>query len=386
MTAPNPLFLREEELDRGLDLLLLAGRQLAAEARPLLDAAGLDETDHHLLFLVRRRPGITLVELCEAMGTSKQTLSRHLLRLAELGLVERAAGRRPPPAALHRDPARRGAAGRANAVQKGRLRLAFKSAGAAPVEGFHGAARAGAGAGPRGDPAREGVVTEQTPAHILVVDDDARLRDLLQRYLVNNGYLVSVAGDAEEAKDRLRSLAFDLVVLDVMLPGQDGVAFTGELRRDSDLPILLLTARGEPEHRISGLEAGADDYLSKPFEPRELLLRIGTILRRAQASRSDDDTVRFGPFAFNRATGELKRDDQVVHLTSGEIALLQVLAARPGKAVSRAELSEQGRVAGSDRAVDVQMARLRRKIEDDPRQPRYLLTARGSGYVLRPGS
>jgi two-component system phosphate regulon response regulator OmpR len=229
-------------------------------------------------------------------------------------------------------------------------------------------------------------VTEQTPAHILVVDDDARLRDLLQRYLVNNGYLVSVAGDAEEAKDRLRSLAFDLVVLDVMLPGQDGVAFTGELRRDSDLPILLLTARGEPEHRISGLEAGADDYLSKPFEPRELLLRIGTILRRAQASRSDDDTVRFGPFAFNRATGELKRDDQVVHLTSGEIALLQVLAARPGKAVSRAELSEQGRVAGSDRAVDVQMARLRRKIEDDPRQPRYLLTARGSGYVLRPGS
>jgi two-component system phosphate regulon response regulator OmpR len=229
-------------------------------------------------------------------------------------------------------------------------------------------------------------VTEQTPAHILVVDDDARLRDLLQRYLVNNGYLVSVAGDAEEAKDRLRSLAFDLVVLDVMLPGQDGVAFTGELRRDSDLPILLLTARGEPEHRISGLEAGADDYLSKPFEPRELLLRIGTILRRAQASRSDDSTVRFGPFAFNRATGELKRDDQVVHLTSGEIALLQVLAAKPGKAVSRAELGEQGRVAGSDRAVDVQMARLRRKIEDDPRQPRYLLTARGSGYVLRPGS
>ena len=229
-------------------------------------------------------------------------------------------------------------------------------------------------------------MTEETPAHILVVDDDARLRDLLQRYLVNNGYLVTVAGDAEEAKDRLRSLAFDLVVLDVMLPGQDGVAFTGELRRDSDLPVLLLTARGEPEHRISGLEAGADDYLSKPFEPRELLLRIGTILRRAQASRSDDSTVRFGPFAFNRATGELKRDDQVVHLTSGEIALLQVLAAKPGRAVSRAELGEQGRVAGSDRAVDVQMARLRRKIEDDPRQPRYLLTARGSGYVLRPGS
>jgi two-component system, OmpR family, phosphate regulon response regulator OmpR len=228
-------------------------------------------------------------------------------------------------------------------------------------------------------------MTDVAAAHILVVDDDARLRDLLQRYLVNNGYLVTVAGDAEEARARLKALAFDLIVLDVMLPGQNGVDFTGELRRDSDLPILLLTARGEPEDRISGLEAGADDYLVKPFEPRELLLRVGTILRRAQANKADE-IVRFGPFAFNRANGELRRDDDVVHLTTGEIALLQVLAARPGRAVSRAELGERGGVAGSDRAVDVQMARLRRKIEDDPRQPRWLLTARGSGYVLRPGS
>jgi two-component system phosphate regulon response regulator OmpR len=228
-------------------------------------------------------------------------------------------------------------------------------------------------------------MTDAAAAHILVVDDDARLRDLLQRYLVNNGYLVTVAGDAEEARARLKALAFDLIVLDVMLPGQNGVDFTGELRRDSDLPILLLTARGEPEDRISGLEAGADDYLVKPFEPRELLLRVGTILRRAQANKTDE-IVRFGPFAFNRANGELRRDDDVVHLTTGEIALLQVLAARPGRAVSRAELGERGGVAGSDRAVDVQMARLRRKIEDDPRQPRWLLTARGSGYVLRPGS
>jgi two-component system phosphate regulon response regulator OmpR len=228
-------------------------------------------------------------------------------------------------------------------------------------------------------------MTDAAAAHILVVDDDARLRDLLQRYLVNNGYLVTVAGDAEEARARLKALAFDLIVLDVMLPGQNGVDFTGELRRDSDLPILLLTARGETEDRISGLEAGADDYLVKPFEPRELLLRVGTILRRAQANKADE-IVRFGPFAFNRANGELRRDDDVVHLTTGEIALLQVLAARPGRAVSRAELGERGGVAGSDRAVDVQMARLRRKIEDDPRQPRWLLTARGSGYVLRPGS
>jgi two-component system phosphate regulon response regulator OmpR len=221
--------------------------------------------------------------------------------------------------------------------------------------------------------------------HILVVDDDARLRQLLHRYLVQNGYYVTAAADAGEARARLKNLAFDLVVLDVMMPGQDGLSLTGELRRESDVPILLLTARGAPEDRIAGLEAGADDYLPKPFEPRELLLRIATILRRIQAVRTDD-VVRFGPFTFNRRTAELKREEEVIHLTTGEISLLQALAAQPGRSMSRAELGEKGSVAGSDRAVDVQMARLRRKIEDDPRQPRYILTMRGSGYVLRLGS
>jgi two-component system, OmpR family, phosphate regulon response regulator OmpR len=225
--------------------------------------------------------------------------------------------------------------------------------------------------------------TEEGEApHILVVDDDARLRQLLQRYLVQNGYYVTTAAEAGEAKGKLKNLAFDLVVLDIMMPGQDGLSLTEELRRESEVPILLLTARGAPEDRIAGLEAGADDYLPKPFEPRELLLRIATILRRVQAVRTDD-VLRFGPFTFNRRTGELKRDDEVIHLTTGEIALLQALAAKPGRALSRAELGDQGVVAGSDRAVDVQMARLRRKIEDDPRQPRYILTMRGSGYVLR---
>jgi two-component system phosphate regulon response regulator OmpR len=225
--------------------------------------------------------------------------------------------------------------------------------------------------------------TEEGEApHILVVDDDARLRQLLHRYLVQNSYYVTTAAEAGEAKAKLKNLAFDLVVLDIMMPGQDGLSLTEELRRDSEVPILLLTARGAPEDRIAGLEAGADDYLPKPFEPRELLLRIATILRRVQAVRTDD-VLRFGPFTFNRRTGELRRDDEVVHLTTGEIALLQALAAKPGRALSRAELGDQGVVAGSDRAVDVQMARLRRKIEDDPRQPRYILTMRGSGYVLR---
>jgi two-component system, OmpR family, phosphate regulon response regulator OmpR len=231
-----------------------------------------------------------------------------------------------------------------------------------------------------------GVAAAEAEApHILIVDDDAQLRALIHRYLVQNGYYATTAADAEDAKARLRGMAFDLVLLDIMMPGQDGLSLTAELRRESEVPILLLTARGASEDRIAGLEAGADDYLPKPFEPRELLLRIATILRRVQATRTDD-VVRFGPFSFNRRTAELRRADEVIHLTTGEISLLQALAQKPGRAMSRVELSEKGVVAGSDRAVDVQMARLRRKIEDDPRQPRYILTMRGSGYVLRLGS
>ena len=228
--------------------------------------------------------------------------------------------------------------------------------------------------------------TDEEAPHILVVDDDARLRQLLHRYLVQSGYFATTAADAAEAKARAKSIAFDLIVLDIMMPGQDGLELTEELRGESEVPILLLTARGAPEDRIRGLEAGADDYLAKPFEPRELLLRIATILRRVQSARTDD-VIRFGPFTFNRRTAELRRnEDDVIHLTTGEISLLQALAVKPGRSVSRAELGDKGVVAGSDRAVDVQMARLRRKIEDDPRQPRYILTMRGSGYVLRLGT
>ena len=222
-------------------------------------------------------------------------------------------------------------------------------------------------------------------AHILVVDDDARLRSLLQRYLTQNGYIVSVAATAAEAQASLQSIRPDLCVLDVMLPDQDGISITRELRRRDQLPVLLLTARAEPEDRIAGLEVGADDYLTKPFEPRELLLRIATILRRVQPV-ADDGLVRFGPYTFARASSELRRDGEIVHLTTGELLLLQALAERPGQAVARATLGERARITGSDRAVDVQMARLRRKIEDDPRQPRYLLTMRSEGYALRPGA
>lgn len=232
---------------------------------------------------------------------------------------------------------------------------------------------------------RPAVAGREAP-HILVVDDDARLRALLQRYLVQNGFLVSTAVDAAEARAQLARLAFDLVVLDVMLPDMDGIVLTQELRRETDLPILLLTARGEPEDRIRGLEVGADDYLVKPFEPRELLLRITTILRRVQPAGGEPELVRFGPFTFDPTTLELSRDGRPVHLTTGEATLLKVLALQPGRPIGRAELGARGRIPGSDRAVDVQIVRLRRKIEDDPRQPRWLLTIRGEGYVLRTGS
>lgn len=223
--------------------------------------------------------------------------------------------------------------------------------------------------------------------HILVVDDDRRLRALLQRYLTANGYHVTTASDGDEARRALASFAVDLMVLDVMMPGQDGISLTGELRAETELPILLLTARGEIEDRVSGLAAGADDYLVKPFDPRELLLRIATILRRAPAvSPGAAPPVRFGPFQFDLAQGELRNGDEPVHLTETEVALLGALAREAGRPLDRQRLGEQSRMAPSDRAVDVQIARLRRKIEPDPKQPRYLLTRRGEGYVLRTGA
>ncbi len=221
------------------------------------------------------------------------------------------------------------------------------------------------------------------PPHILVVDDDRRLRDLLRRYLTDNGYLVTTAENAADARARLSGLAFDLLVVDVMMPGESGLSLTRALRAESTVPILLLTAMGEPEDRVAGLECGADDYLPKPFEPRELLLRIGNILRRAAPAEPPAPVVRFGEFSFDLAREELRRGEAIVHLTSGEAALLKLFARHPGETLSRERLSSETRLGGGARTVDVQIARLRRKIEPDPRQPRYLRTVWGAGYVLR---
>jgi two-component system phosphate regulon response regulator OmpR len=226
--------------------------------------------------------------------------------------------------------------------------------------------------------------------HLLVVDDDARLRDLLHRYLTDSGFRVTGAADAREARAQLASFAFDLVVLDVMMPGENGLDLTRALRNErpgsSAVPVLLLTAMAEPGDRINGLEQGADDFLAKPFEPRELVLRIRNILQRrltAEEAAPPAD-IRFGAFRFDPARAELLRGDELVRLTAAETALLSSLAQHAPQAVSREELSQSAQFSGNVRNVDVQMTRLRRKVERDPRNPRYLQTVRGTGYALRP--
>ena len=225
-------------------------------------------------------------------------------------------------------------------------------------------------------------VPEKAP-HILVVDDDDRIRALLKRYLSENGYRTSVAKDGAEARDLMGSVEFDLLILDVMMPGLSGFDLTEKIRAASNVPILLLTARGLPEDRIAGLERGADDYLSKPFEPRELLLRINALLRRAQPVKRDRQVLQFGDTTFEPGRGELRRGGELVKLTAGELALLRVLAAKPGEAISRAALADETQTP-MERSIDVQITRIRKKIEDDPRTPIYLQTVRGIGYMLIP--
>jgi len=219
--------------------------------------------------------------------------------------------------------------------------------------------------------------------HILVVDDDSRLRLLLSRYLAENGYMVSTAADAGEARRQLESMEFDLIVLDIMMPGESGIELTRGLRKGNNVPILLLTAMGDTNDRITGLDAGADDYMGKPFEPRELLLRIGSVLRRSvREAPPERPRARFGHFAFDLDRQELTENGVPIHLTTAEAALLAALVSRAGETLTREELADLTGVDGNLRTVDVQITRLRKKFEDDPRLPRHLQTVRGRGYVL----
>src|SRR4051794_19169598 len=226
--------------------------------------------------------------------------------------------------------------------------------------------------------------------HILVVEDDPRLRERLARYLASEGFRVTASGDAADARAKLRAINPDLLVLDVMMPGENGLELTESLRRTQGqpVPILMLTARGAPEDRIAGFEAGADDYLPKPFEPRELVLRIRALLRRAPAPVVEvrPGPVRMGKAFFDLDRGELRDADGPIRLTGGEAALLMALARKPNEVLSREDIAEAlGMDDSGERAIDVQVVRLRRKIEVDPREPRFLHTVRGRGYILKPG-
>lgn len=228
-------------------------------------------------------------------------------------------------------------------------------------------------------------------AHLLVVDDDARLRDLLQRFLSEQGFRVTAVADAAAARRSIAAMMFDLLVLDVMMPGESGLSLAESLRRDgNEVPILMLTARGAPEDRIAGFEHGVDDYLAKPFDPRELALRIRTILRRATPAAAPQPLstapMQLGQRWFDIERAELRGPEGVVRLTGGEASLLQALARRPGEVLSRDEIGAAlGTPEAGERAIDVQVTRLRRKVEADPREPRFIQTIRHRGYVLRPG-
>jgi two-component system, OmpR family, phosphate regulon response regulator OmpR len=230
--------------------------------------------------------------------------------------------------------------------------------------------------------AEPAILSDDAP-HLLVVDDDRRIRDLLSRFLRSEGYRVTTADTAADARAKLDGLRFDMLILDVMMPGENGFELATSIRTASTVPILMLTARDAAESRIKGLEIGADDYVSKPFEPRELSLRIANILKRASpaAEPAPVESVRFGPFMFHIGRGELRMGDEIVHLTDRERDMMRLLAATPGECVARLDLAGNG-VSAGERAVDVQVNRLRRKIERDPANPLFIQTVRGTGYRL----
>lgn len=227
-------------------------------------------------------------------------------------------------------------------------------------------------------------------AHLLIVDDDERIRMLLQKFLMRHGFLVTAARDAQHARRILSGLDFDMLILDVMMPGEDGISLCKSIRETSQTPIMLLTAKGETDNRIEGLEAGADDYLPKPFEPKELLLRINAVLRRMPETPAEESVpkiLHLGPIRYDMDRGEMWQGEDLVRLTATEMQLMKIFSAKTGEPLSRAKLVEDlGRDRGQaqERAVDVQITRLRRKIETNPKQPRYLQTVRGAGYMLAP--
>ncbi len=395
------MFLREEEIRLAQDLLFFAYRDFTDAADVILDELGLGRAHHRALHFIGRNPGINVSDLLAILRITKQSLARVLSGLIESGYVTQTPGiddRRQRLLSLT-PPGRRSSAGCSSASANGspppiakparrRRRLPPRHARDHGRGGTRLCGRRGGGAPAYARARRLSGMSDS--AHILVVDDDARLRALLSRYLAENGFRVTTAESAAEARARLRSFAPDLMVLDLMMPGESGLALTEQLRRDANgLPVLMLTARAAPEDRIAGFEAGADDYLPKPFAPLELVLRIRAMLRRASPPMPERRRGRFrsAPRCSTPNAASCAASPGAISLTAGEAGLLGALAQRPHEVLTREELAAVlGMEEASERAIDVQVTRLRRKIEPDPREPRFLLTVRGRGYMLKPGA
>ena len=222
---------------------------------------------------------------------------------------------------------------------------------------------------------------DNSKIHILIVDDDDKIRDLLKQYLKNNNFFVSTAINASDAEEKLKIVKFDLAIIDIMMPGKDGLQLTKEIREKIDLPIILLTAKGEAEDRVGGLELGAEDYLPKPFEPKELLLRIKNVIKRIKKNKNIITIVKIGKANINIKKMEIRKDKKILKINASEKILLENMISSAGKIFSRNEISKITNLS-QERSIDVLVTRLRQKIEPDPKNPKYLQTVRGNGYVL----
>jgi len=222
---------------------------------------------------------------------------------------------------------------------------------------------------------------DNSKIHILIVDDDDKIRDLLKQYLKNNNFFVSTAMNASDAEEKLKIIKFDLAIIDIMMPGKDGLQLTKEIREKIDLPIILLTAKGEPEDRVRGLELGAEDYLPKPFEPKELLLRIKNVIKRIRKNKYVITSIKIGKASINMKKMEIQKEKKVIKINASEKILLENMIGSAGKIFSREEISKITNLT-QERSIDVLVTRLRQKIEPDPKNPKYLQTVRGTGYVL----
>ena len=385
-----------------IELLFFAYRDFVGDPDQVLDKLGFGRAHHRVLHFVNRNPGMKVAELLDVLKITKQSLGRVLKQLIDEGYVvqkEGADDRRQR--LLYTSAAGAALAQKLAALQTSRIGAVLDELGPGARDGAalprrHDRCRR-ARARPAPDRPRRRRAAQRpglapmtaevaNPAddapHVLVVDDDRRIRALLSRFLMGEGYRVTTAQTAREARAKLDSLNFDLLILDVMMPGENGFDLAGAIRRGSSVPILMLTARDEKESRIKGLEIGADDYLAKPFEPRELSLRVASILRRARPpATAPAESVRFGAFVFHLARGELRRGDETIRLTDREREMLRVLSANVGETVPRQALAGNGENV-SERTVDVQVNRLRRKIERDPANPIVVQTVRGLGYRL----